>query len=208
MPRRPARRSTRKNHRQAPRSSGAQQAAQGLHAPQVRRSVPTSQAIEALEELYAALPSLECRGKCAESCTPIDMSDVERARIQQAHGIRIPPRHETAGPSCPALTSWGTCQVYTVRPMICRLWGIADSMRCPHGCRPATRWMPDQETMDLLLESFEVGGGPLANVTPQLRAMIAQPALRPAVGRLLRGDLSAHAEIVEWIAGHQPTDGP
>jgi Fe-S-cluster containining protein len=208
MPRRPSRRSTRKSSRQARAAPTRSTPPTGPQPLQVRQVVPTSQAIEILEELYAALPSLECRGKCAKSCTPIDMSDAERARIEQCHGIRIPPRHETAGPSCPALTSWGTCQVYTVRPMICRLWGVADSMRCPHGCRPANRWMPDQETMDLLLESFQVGGGPLANVTPRLRAMIAQPALRPAVGRLLRGDLSAHAEIVEWIADHQPTDGP
>jgi Fe-S-cluster containining protein len=160
------------------------------------------QSLELLEELYAALPSLECRGKCAESCTPIDMSDAERARIADTHGIRIPPRDEAAGRSCPALTFLGTCQVYEVRPMICRLWGVADAMRCSHGCRPVGGWLPDQTAVDLLLDSLAAGGSPLTDAVPQLRAMITQPALRPAIGRLLRGDRTAHTEIVEWVGTH------
>jgi hypothetical protein len=42
---------------------------------------------------------------------------------------------------------------------------------------------------------------------PQLRAMIAQPTLRPALARLLRGDRTAHAQIIEWAAAHPPAAG-
>jgi hypothetical protein len=155
--------------------------------------------------LYAALPSLECRGKCAESCVPIDMSDAERDRISRTHGVRIPPRGETAGSACPALTFLGTCAVYPVRPMICRLWGVADAMRCPHGCRPTEGWLPDQTAMTLLLDSLAAGGSPLTIALPQLRAMVTQPALRPALGRLLRGDRTAHAEIIAWATTARAT---
>lgn len=172
--------------------------------PGAGQNVSVQPALRVLEELYAALPSLECRGRCAESCVPIDMSDAERDRIQQAHGIRIPPRDEIAGSTCPALSFLGTCQVHAARPMICRLWGVADAMRCPHGCRPTTGWLPDQETFTLLLDSLDLGGSPYATVMPQLRAMIAQPALRPAIARLLRGDRTAHADIVAWAAAQQP----
>jgi hypothetical protein len=135
------------------------------------------------------------------------MSDAEQARIEQAHGIRIPPRDEATSRSCPALSFLGTCQVHAVRPMICRLWGVADAMRCPHGCRPTTGWLPDQEAFTLLLDSLAAGGSHYTTVMPQLRAMITQPALRPALGRLLRGDRTAHAEIIEWMAAHQPITG-
>jgi hypothetical protein len=158
------------------------------------------QRVALLEELYAALPSLECRGQCAESCVPVDMSDAERDRITRIHGVRIVPREKTAGSSCPALTFLGTCAVYEVRPMICRLWGVAEAMRCPHGCRPTGGWLPDQTAMDLLLDSLAAGGSPLTTVIPQLRAMVAQPELRPAVGRLLRGDRTAQAEIIAWVS--------
>lgn len=191
MARRPARQSTGRSRR-APRDADTHQ------------TVPGPASLHVLEALYAALPSLECRGKCAESCVPIDMSDAERARIQRAHGIAIPPRDEVTTGSCPALAFMGTCQVYADRPMICRLWGVADAMRCPHGCRPTTGWLPDQEAFTLLLDSLDVGGSPYATVMPQLRAMIAQPALRPALGRLLRGDRTAQADIVAWAATQPP----
>ena len=34
--------------------------------------------------------------------------------------------------TCPLLDKHGKCMVYTVRPMICRLFGSAKSMKCPH----------------------------------------------------------------------------
>jgi hypothetical protein len=36
---------------------------------------------------------------------------------------------------CPLLRQ-GRCTVYAVRPLICRLWGVVESMPCPWGCRP------------------------------------------------------------------------
>jgi Fe-S-cluster containining protein len=29
------------------------------------------------------------------------------------------------------------CTIYDVRPLICRLYGAASGLECPHGCRPA-----------------------------------------------------------------------
>jgi hypothetical protein len=128
------------------------------------------------------------------------MSDAERDRITRSHGVRIVPREKTAGLSCRALTFLGTCAVYDVPPMICRLWGIAEAMRCPHGCRPTGDWLPDQTAIDVLLDSLAAGGSPLTTVMSQLRTMVAQPELRQAVGRLLRGDRAAQAEVIAWVS--------
>jgi Fe-S-cluster containining protein len=40
----------------------------------------------------------------------------------------------------------GTCRVYVLRPMICRLWGVVDHplMRCRFGCVP-DRWVTPEE---------------------------------------------------------------
>lgn len=69
-----------------------------------------------LDALYAELPKLECRGKCQDSCGPIDMGLAERQRIAE-QGVKIPPLSSP----CPALTFLGTCGVYEVRPLICFL---------------------------------------------------------------------------------------
>ena len=37
--------------------------------------------------------------------------------------------------SCPHLGDNG-CEVYTERPLICRLFGTTASLQCPHGRRP------------------------------------------------------------------------
>jgi Fe-S-cluster containining protein len=43
----------------------------------------------------------------------------------------------------------GTCSIYSLRPMVCRLWGLVDHpfMRCLHGCVPE-RWVTSQEARE------------------------------------------------------------
>lgn len=103
------------------------------------------QAIERLEELYASLPSVQCKGWCHNSCTAIDLSRLERSRIRE-RGCELPPpmkperllRLITEGrtPRCPALSAVNTCSVYNIRPLICRAWGVAEGMPCQYGCSP------------------------------------------------------------------------
>ncbi len=89
-----------------------------------------------LEQLYAALPALACRGLCGHSCAAhVDASAVERAWVAQ-HGVDLDA--PTPDGACPALSRalvpTGRCTVHAVRPMVCRLWGTAAAMPCPHGC--------------------------------------------------------------------------
>lgn len=95
-------------------------------------------ALATLEALYASLPALECQGLCAHSCSAhVDASIVERERIAAA-GVDLDA--PTADGACPALSralvTTGRCTVHRLRPMICRLWGSAASMPCPHGSPP------------------------------------------------------------------------
>jgi Fe-S-cluster containining protein len=84
-----------------------------------------------LDELYAELPALDCQRRCQDSCGPIAMSYVEWARIVKKLGYE--PR--ATGAVCPLLRA-GLCSVYPVRPMLCRLWGLVETMQCPWGCVP------------------------------------------------------------------------
>ncbi len=89
-----------------------------------------------LDDIYAKLPTIECKGKCQECCGPIIMSGLESQRIQGATGLPL-AIIDTETLRCPYLTDEGKCSVYDNRPMICRLWGLTPKMQCPHGCRPS-----------------------------------------------------------------------
>lgn len=103
-----------------------------------------------LAELYARIPSVDCKGLCAKSCGPIMCGEAEAAllpdvpsrRFQSPSGVTAVEIAHTekrrAGQiekRCVLLRN-GRCTAYEVRPAICRLWGVAEGMRCPHGCVP------------------------------------------------------------------------
>lgn len=98
-----------------------------------------------IDKIYAELPSIACQGKCYDSCGPIAMSRVEWQRIIKRKGYE--PRATSL--TCPLLVS-NRCSVYQIRPLICRLWGVAEGMECPWDCKPE-RYLTKVEAYDFLL---------------------------------------------------------
>lgn len=116
-----------------------------------------------LEDVYALVPAVGCKGLCQDSCGPIAMS-VEEDRRVRIRGFAIPPMMDAVAALergedfyCPALVD-GHCGVYDVRPTICRLWGATESMPCPHGCAP-DQPLTREESHELLRLAAEAGGG-------------------------------------------------
>lgn len=109
--------------------------------------------IRALDSLYAELPTLDCKGLCSNSCGPVFMSRLEWKRITDKLG-----REPKGGAdlTCPMLTCMGRCSVYDERPMLCRLWGLVESMPCVYGCKPE-RVLTDDEGHELLRRAAEAG---------------------------------------------------
>jgi hypothetical protein len=126
--------------------------------------MPPRHVIDAqLQALYDQIPAIpDCGGRCWTSCGPIDMSDRERQRIRQA-GYRITPMDDARALAdtywCEALTEGKRCAVYEMRPVICRLWGVMESMRCPFGCRPEGGFMADLDGYRLIARAWIIGGG-------------------------------------------------
>ena len=181
--------------------------------------------LEDLRALYDELPSLNCKGLCANSCGPIDMTDVERGHLRDL-GVEIPVFTVEAArrwaenqrvDDCPALGPMGShpllpnvriarCTVYEDRPLICRLWGLAESMPCPHGCKPE-RYLSDEEAYDFIFRAMEVGGHRrfgdarrIREVRGQYEQFSEDPELGPLFARFIRGDQSAEEEIVTILA--------
>ncbi len=113
-----------------------------------------------LEAIYAELPDIDCQGRCWDSCGPIEMSKIERDRIRKA-GVEIPfGSFHVHGPyKCPALTMFHQCSVYSIRPIICRIWGLSRRLPCTYGCRPE-RYLSEPEIYELMARIFDLSGQP------------------------------------------------
>jgi Fe-S-cluster containining protein len=110
-----------------------------------------------LDELYAELPSIDCQRLCHDSCGIVPVGPAERARIERAAGKPLDSRRDCA--SCTMLTDDRRCSVYEIRPILCRLWGVVENLRCPYGCKP-DRMLTIEEGYAFMRRAFEIGGYP------------------------------------------------
>lgn len=116
---------------------------------------------EKLDKIYKKLPKLNCKGKCVASCSLIKIGDLERKRIEKVvgkdHFIKDSDMLDFVQNNPPdtwicALLKEGKCTVYNIRPLICRLFGLVEKMRCPFGCVP-DRWLSDNEARKFLTKA-------------------------------------------------------
>jgi Fe-S-cluster containining protein len=115
-----------------------------------------------LDALYAELPTVACRGLCAQACAAIPLTDLEVHRLQ--HATHCKPR--TVGENrCVYLTPTERCGVYAIRPLICRAYGVVPMLSCPHGCMP-DRWLGMAEYFRLAKAIERIGGGRVLRTGP------------------------------------------
>jgi uncharacterized protein len=78
-----------------------------------------------------SLPIMHCDAGCGECCGVVSCADFEYQRLTayvKKHGL-TPIKQ---GLTCPWFQN-GTCVVYEVRPLVCRLFGHVKRMTCPRG---------------------------------------------------------------------------
>ena len=80
-----------------------------------------------IEQLRKQIPSFDCIPGCTDCCGPIPWSACEWEEV--------PVKRKPDGVGCPYITRHG-CKIYEYRPILCRLFGTVERMKCPHGCRP------------------------------------------------------------------------
>jgi uncharacterized protein len=79
------------------------------------------------------IPAFACIPGCHDCCGPVTATPEEMARLP----VKSEAEHAQAlaAWSCPHLAEHG-CTAYSERPLICRLFGTAPDLPCPHGRRP------------------------------------------------------------------------
>lgn len=123
------------------------------------------QSLQQLQAIYDRLPQVNCKGKCLKGCSIIGMYPIELEGITDAgHEVpRASVNHVAGEISCSALQQ-GRCSIYENRPLVCRLYGVAEGLTCLYGCQP-----------DRLLSEAEA------------------EEIRAAVGRLKKGEIMTNA---------------
>jgi hypothetical protein len=157
-----------------------------------------------LREIWAKVPKMvDCKGKCAMSCGPIPVSSMERSLVEERAGHRLttmdnPGVKNTDGLMiCNMLTSAGLCSVYSIRPTICRVWGVTKSLACPLGCQPE-RWLTDREVLDLFAEVEALAGDHEHQAVNEMLAGMTQ--MERGLWRKSRDQMIE--KIKERVSGH------
>lgn len=105
-----------------------------------------------IDLIYIQVPKIDCKGKCSASCGPITAYDNEVDLFEKRTGKDFPDALEmleSGNLTCPHLNLLGRCDVYQNRPLICRLWGVAEGMPCVFGCTPE-RVLSDRIAHDMV----------------------------------------------------------
>lgn len=124
-----------------------------------------------LDDLYAKLPSVMCKGLCHESCSAIPIAPAEREAIAKHTGRRVkvltdvaingPVKHHILRPKdpadliCPYLKQ-KRCSIHQARPLACRMFGTVASMPCPYGCATSSEPLTDEQARAIMDEVAKV----------------------------------------------------
>lgn len=105
----------------------------GLDSDAEGRTVTLEQELSTkLQTLYAKIPLVEnCKPGCTDCCGPVPFSIIEAAKVKTTPGL-------ATCIDC-KFGLHGKCDVYSNRPLMCRLFGAVDAphLTCPHGAKSA-----------------------------------------------------------------------
>lgn len=116
--------------------------------------------IDKIREIYKEIPTLDCKGLCHEYCGILAMT-LPEYEVLSRHGQHGAYNHTML---CPKLQLNNMCSAYEYRPLICRLWGVVEDLKCPHGCQPE-RYLTKQEQREIT-KRVELAAGGKPGVIP------------------------------------------
>lgn len=93
------------------------------------------------EKLYNMIPDFECKKDCSDCCGPVVFSKWEWSRINN--------KKEANGLICPYVSDDNRCKIYKKRPLLCRLFGVVEEMKCFHGIEPE-RYLTEKEQLEII----------------------------------------------------------
>ena len=109
-----------------------------------------------LFRIYSRIPKLRCKENCGKCCGVHHWFYAEWLVITdwlKKHG-RTELFAKSIFDPCPYLDERRRCTIYEVRPTICRLYGVVETLRCPY-VKPE-RYLTEEEARQILNEVVEL----------------------------------------------------
>lgn len=114
--------------------------------------------VDKLNRIYAKIPPIDCKGLCHPTCGIVPAAKIEIKRARDRMGGKNPfnPIHQLTqavkgGPTSCAALKEGRCCIYTARPGVCRLYGVAEGLECAYCCEPKKK-LSKQEAYAIIRE--------------------------------------------------------
>jgi Fe-S-cluster containining protein len=90
-----------------------------------------------ISRLYDEIPGFDCVPECSECCGPVPCHDWEIENIGLKNAVSIGTSGlKTISPTKCQFIEDGKCSIYDHRPLMCRLFGTVEALKCPHGKGP------------------------------------------------------------------------
>lgn len=80
-----------------------------------------------IKYLRKQIPSFRCKEGCFDCCGPVPFAKWEWEKVKD--------KREATSLTCPYASEIG-CEIYEQRPIVCRIYGTVNKLRCPYGCGP------------------------------------------------------------------------
>lgn len=87
-----------------------------------------------LEEVYRQIPKSTCPHGCGECCGVLWPSLAEIRNIKdwcERHSVEYKGFNPVVCLDCPYLGTQKGCNIYPVRPFLCRILGVSEDLPCP-----------------------------------------------------------------------------
>jgi Fe-S-cluster containining protein len=95
-----------------------------------------------IKYLRKQIPSFKCKPGCTDCCGVIIFSRWEWEQIED--------KRVATSLTCPYACKEG-CEIYEQRPILCRLYGTVQGMKCPHGCG-SDRMLPRKKEEEIMVK--------------------------------------------------------
>lgn len=103
--------------------------------------------------VYAGLPDVACKGLCASECVRgLPVSTVEADALDALSPCN------TSGSACRFLTADKKCGIHAERPLVCRVYGVVETLPCKHGCEPVGGLIPHDQAAQRLFALADIRG--------------------------------------------------
>lgn len=97
------------------------------------------------KKIYDMIPTFECIDGCTDCCGIVPFSGFEWEQLKPDEIKTKSFAEIIENPACPFIEDGKHCGIYEKRPLMCRIYGTIENLKCPHDKKPLKFLTREQE---------------------------------------------------------------